>query len=133
MRHLETGRRRGRRLLAAMSAAALLAALITGVGCFGSRSTRRQDLPAEVREQADEIARYCPRCDKIVIFTREELEAMPGDEPLLIKARKAKCPTCETAETTEALRCRHCGTYCPPPHGTAKGRLRCPRCGKKPT
>ncbi len=118
--------------IAAIAIVVILVLVLRGSCSSNSTSTTREELPPEVRKQADEIARYCTNCNKVIIFTREELEQMPGNAPLVIKARNAKCPTCGTVGTTEAVRCQHCGEYFAPSQMIAKGGPVCPHCGKNP-
>jgi formylmethanofuran dehydrogenase subunit E len=119
-------------IIAGIAIVVILVLVLRGSCSSDSTSTTRDELPPEVRKQADEIARYCLNCNTIVIFTREELKGMPGNDPLVVKARNAKCPTCGKAGTTEAVRCQQCDKYFAPSQMAAKGGPVCPHCGKNP-
>ena len=122
--------RLSRRVL--LLAAGVIALVGLSSGCGSSSSTKPEDLPKQVVEEGKFIPRYCPICKKAFKISREELESMPGSEPLIVKARKAKCPICGKAESLDAVACVHCGKYFSPADPAAKGGAVCPHCGKDP-
>ncbi len=117
------------------AAAVTLLALLT-FSCRSCRASREPTRlpPGVTKQQAERIARYCPHCKKVFFLSRKQLESMPGDEPLLIKARNAPCPTCSTTGTTEPQQCVNCGGYFgrpAPAEGTPAPPV-CPHCKKNP-
>jgi hypothetical protein len=118
-------------LVAALALLGILLA-VARFTCRSREGTAPEDLPEAVREEGKQIPRHCAVCQKVFLLSRAELESLPGDEPLIVKARKAPCPTCGNTGSGDALRCLHCAHYFSPVGPESKGGTVCPNCQKNP-
>lgn len=116
--------------------AAIAALLALSVGLLSSCSCSEdagRKLDPELAKKLKPLHVWCPNCKKAYTVEKKEAEAVPGRDPVFIKALKVPCPSCKKADGQEALQCAHCDAYVPvaSKRGEA-GVTKCPGCGKYP-
>ena len=115
-------------------AVAILLALVVGLVCSCSCSENPADkLDPELAKALKPLHVWCPHCQKAYVVEKRQAEAVPGTEPIFIKALKVPCPTCKKTDGEETIKCMHCDAYVPVAVKKGEqGLLKCPGCGKYP-
>ena len=116
--------------VALVTVLALVAGLVCSCGCSENPADK---LDPEVAKALKPLHVWCPQCQKAYVVEKEQAEAVPGTEPVFLKALKVPCPTCKKADGQETIKCVHCDAYVPVAVARGAKELRkCPQCGKYP-
>jgi len=115
-------------------ALAVVLAMVAGLVCSCSCSENPADkLDPEVARALKPLHVWCPHCQRAYVVEKKQAEAVPGTEPIFLKALKIPCPTCKKTDGEEAIQCVHCDEYVPVVVKKGeRGLLKCPGCGKYP-
>ena len=109
---------------------ALVAGLVSSCSCSEDPAAK---LDPKVAKDLKGLHVWCPHCKKAYVVERKQAEAVPGNEPIFIKALKVPCPICKKADGEETIKCVHCDEYVPVAVKKGeRGLMKCPGCGKYP-